>query len=219
MDSTQLSAAVGVGGRLVLIAVTSMLVACAGDDMAPWPSRGQAVRADCPPLGEDDCFFPAESLFPADPERDYERRLLLSNYLATAGATSLSCSGDDAYRVIWLGGYNEPVLVLTVAAGTATAVEFLPFNVAERSVRKRQSAVVSAAQLQQIAADLDSAGLWIADPVRVFESEGSSWTFEGRRAGVYRALTRTHPDARLAEVGRSLVVLAGLSPPRRMSRQ
>lgn len=203
---------------LILFSVASMVAGAACTENPPFPRRGQPVRADCPSIGEDDYFFPAESLFPADPSRDYERRLSLSSYLVAAGATSLSCTGHDAYRVTWMGGFNEPSLIVTADGHGATAIEFEPFNVALRTIKSTHSKVISPVQFQEIASGFESAGLWVVDPVQVLESEGSSWTLEGRRDNSYRVITRTHPDLALVNTGRLLVSLSGVPLPDRMSR-
>jgi hypothetical protein len=151
--------------------------------------------------------------------RDYERRLLLSNYLVAARATSLSCgNGEDAYRLIWMGGYNDAALVVTLEQHSATAIEFLPFNVANQAtIKDTHSRSITAAQFAEIVSQLESAGFWSAGTARTYESEGSSWTFEGRHGTSYRTLTRTHPEALLADVGRSIATLSGIALPRRMA--
>ena len=217
MDLSQLSIAVGLRTALALFWVGSMFAGGACNKPPPFPHRGDSVRANCPTIGEDDFFFPQESVFPADASRDDDRRLLLSNYLRTAGAMSLSCAGDDAYRVIWIGGYNEPVVIVTMDERAAIAIEFQPFNVAKSTIKTTHSKDLSTMQFQDIASEFESGGFWSADTVRVFESEGSSWTFEGRRDGSYRVLTRTHPEPALAKAGRLLVASSGLTLPARMS--
>jgi len=203
-----------------VLGIGAILVAYSCESSTPLPHRGQQVRAVCPSAGDDDFFFPEETLSPGNATRDYERRLALSSYLTAAGVASLSCgAGEDGYRLIWGGGYNDPLLVVTVSGRTVAATEFVPSNIAKRSVKNASSRTITRAQFDDVASQIESADFWTADAVRVFESEGTGWVFEGRRGTSYRAITRTHPDQRLAKVARVLVELSELSVPSRMSIQ
>lgn len=218
MGSTRLSIPIAFGRGVMLVAVIATISGTGCAEAPPVPSRGERVRAVCPVVEEHDYYFPEESIVVADADRDLERRLFLSNYLREAGVPSLSC-GDvpDTYRLTWIGGYNEVTLVVTVNRSSATAVQFLPFNVADRTVSHRTSKPISAADFRTISTCVESAAFWTSDAYRVFESEGRSWTFEGRRGDSYRALTRTHPELNLANVAKLLVELSGMAVPANMT--
>jgi hypothetical protein len=203
--------------ELIVLSVALLLVA-ACEERLPIPGRGEPVRRECPATSDHDHFFVEGSLVPADPIRDYERRISLSSYLVAAKAVSLSCgSGGDAYRLIWGGGYDNPLVIATVGERAASLTEFLPFNVAIRSIKQVTSANISSAQFLDLVSRLESANFWSVDAVRVFESEGSGWTFEGRRGQLYRTITRTHPEGPLANAGKFLAELTGAPVPAGMS--
>lgn len=205
---------------MAMISAFAFLVGSACKATPPVPRRGEAARVECPARGADDYYYPQGALRPDTNADDLRSRAQLSKFLEIAAAPSLSCGTEQhAYRVLWGGGYNDPLLVVTVDARTATVTEFLPFNIATRTIKDTYSSTPSEAQFNALAHQLESAGFWTIDAALIFESEGTSWIFEGRRGRSYRAITRTHPAQALAKIGIRMVQLAGATVPRGMADQ
>lgn len=185
---------------------------------SPMPRSGDPVRDQCSMADDADFYFPEGSLRPDNMVHDKEARLFLTNYLTLSQAKSLSCGkAPDSARVIWGGGYNDPVIVATITPKEATATEFHPFNIARLSIKATKHRQISSSDFEAIQTALERAKFWTDSPVVAFESEGTAWVIESRQQHSYRVITRTHPNLAIANIARSMVALSGLDVPGRMN--
>jgi hypothetical protein len=204
--------------RLRGFVLMTVLINAGCDISLPVPSSGERVRSTCPAVGDSEYFFPEGTLVPGDLQLDYERRISLSSYMASARTVSLSCgSGQDAYRFIWGGAYNDPLIVITIHEDSATYIEFVPFNIAERTIKQVRTTTHPPAKFKGLVSQLEQAKFWSTEAVRSFQSEGSGLILEGRRGKSYRAISRSHPEKEISNAGRLFAEIVGVAVPSSMS--
>jgi hypothetical protein len=213
----------------VLTAAAGLLAACAHDTYQPEPLR---VEAPAGPTAFHDCELDDGSTVPSDfpkgalaPVGPAEHALAcgLSGQLAALGEPSffpLSPSAE-VYRVLWIRSDGHPVSVRldrqgdggqiraaqTSGKGLAPAGELLEESTALATPATVRSVVISA----------DAARFWATAPAPAplpTSDRGSTWIFEGVRAGQYRVrLFRRDTlamDPAYSALARTMIGVSGL---------
>lgn len=206
--------------RLLLVAlVASAINSGCRDPELPQLNAGIPLRSECPASASDEYYFPEASIIPWSNSWDRKEREILSSNLRAAKETSLSCGlqPDEGYRVQWGGGYQEPLIVASVARNgsdwTVTATEFAriqPYLVTSSSSRALQPKAAAT-----IAAALNDATFWTTRVMDTTQGEGTIWLIEARQ-GRYRAVIRVQPETAFARAAQLIVRLSGMQVPEKM---
>jgi hypothetical protein len=186
----------------VLVGAASLLAACAHETYQPEPARveapaGSATFDDCD-LGDGSSVpsdFPRGALAAPGPA-EHALGCGLSAQLAALGEPSLFplSQSTEVYRVIWIRADGHPLSVRldrqgpggqlrgaqTAGKGLASAGDLL----------EESTGVATPETIRGVVGDVEAARFWAAPaaPAALPASDGgSTWIFEGVRAGQYRA--------------------------------
>jgi hypothetical protein len=116
--------------------------------------------------------------------------------LCAMGEPTLSVSGPETYRFLWMRHLHNPIAVRLSRAGAGIAVTTVEANTNDPRDKRHHEFTTSTAPWKSLLGHLESADFWnlLGDPEEDERGlDGADWVIEGRRGGVYHAVVRWNP--------------------------
>jgi len=137
--------------------------------------------------------------------------------LCGMGEPSLSVSGPETYRFLWMRHLRNPVAVRVTRSGAGVAVVSIESDVHDPAVKRRHEFVAGGEAWTAFLTHLQAADFWnlAGDPEDDERGlDGADWVLEGRRGGVYHSVIRWEPKpGPFRDSCEELIKLAGVSFP------
>lgn len=205
-------------GRLVLLAVSTVLIAaCIGQHPTVDALSPSVARPVCP-KGGGNYYFPA-GVFRYEPgASDAFKQNWYSEFLGVMQEPSLSCGQanvDSVYRFLWLRTSARPISVRISRSVDVVALEAVELSgkggYEPGTVLRRVRRTLSDTDWEKLETALTRAGfakLPTVDPSRI-GADGAQWTVEGRQKDWYHVVDRWSPnDGPYKELGLLFLQLA-----------
>jgi hypothetical protein len=131
---------------------------------------------------------------------------------------SLSVSGPETYRFVWVRHQHNPAAVRVTRAGDEIAVVSVQADARDPSAKRHHEFTVGQDVWKAFLAHLEAADFWNL-PGDPDESErgldGADWIIEGRRANIYHSVIRWEPKpGPFRDACEDLIRVSGLTFPR-----
>jgi hypothetical protein len=130
---------------------------------------------------------------------------------------SLTVTGPETYRFVWMRHHHNPVAVRLSRAGDAVAVVAVQADTHDPANARRHEFKAGADSWATLLAHLQAADFWNlpGDPEEDEKGlDGADWIIEGRRGGVYHSVIRWEPKpGPFREACDDFIKLSGLSFP------
>jgi hypothetical protein len=138
--------------------------------------------------------------------------------LCGMGEPSLSVSGPEAYRFVWVKHQRNPAAVRVTRAGSdEIAVVSVQADARDPSTKRRHEFNVGLEVWNSLRAHLEAADFWnlAGDPAENERGlDGADWVIEGRRANIYHSVIRWEPKpGPFRDACEDLIRVSGLAFP------
>jgi hypothetical protein len=138
--------------------------------------------------------------------------------LCGMGEPSLSVSGPETYRFVWVKHQRNPAAVRVTRAGAdEIAVVSVQADARDPATKRRHEFTVGLEAWNSLRAHLDAADFWnlAGDPAENERGlDGADWVIEGRRANIYHSVIRWEPKpGPFRDACEDLIRVSGLAFP------